>query len=351
MNTTPTTSRIDPSTVNSDFVQRQATKPLRVCCYGSSSSETPLRYLSSARSLGYILAKRGHTCVNGAGAYGCMAAMNDGADIGEGHIVGVIHEMWLQKESNVRDGGAHQIFLPQQQQQRRSTENSAAIQTSSASSNNETLPTTTTTSWTGPKHELLVAGGNDLQERKRLLVEKADALIVLPGGPGTWDELWEMACARGIGLSTIPIVCVNCDGYYEPFHEMLVRAYNDRLTKFLPHELVHFEATAEAAVQWVEATCSGTLPLPPATATTTAATSWKKKSSLLRKSSMMHVPDDGKGTTGRWWTFRLPYNHWNYKDSNRRDYEWMRTTILITTGIAFGVTFTTAMTRWIVVKR
>jgi predicted Rossmann-fold nucleotide-binding protein len=35
----------------------------------------------------------------------------------------------------------------------------------------------------------LVAGGDDLQERKKLLVKDAEALVVLPGGPGTWDEV------------------------------------------------------------------------------------------------------------------------------------------------------------------
>lgn len=35
-------------------------------------------------------------------------------------------------------------------------------------------------------------GGPDLQERKKFLVSNTDALIVMPGGPGTWDELWEM---------------------------------------------------------------------------------------------------------------------------------------------------------------
>ena len=39
------------------------------------------------------------------------------------------------------------------------------------------------------RNEILIARGNDLQERKKLLVENADALIVLPGGPGTWDEV------------------------------------------------------------------------------------------------------------------------------------------------------------------
>lgn len=178
----------------------RAAPPLRVCCYGSSSSQTPLVYLQEAATLGFLLAIRGHTCVNGAGSFGCMAAMNDGAAAGNGHIVGVIHEMWLvdgpegagDADANanaaddetsktkewktvrpLRDGGAHRIFDQQQQQQDESS--------SSSSSSAMTRK--------GPRREMLVAGGKDLQERKRLLVDKADALIVLPGGPGTWDEV------------------------------------------------------------------------------------------------------------------------------------------------------------------
>jgi hypothetical protein len=70
-----------------------------------------------------------------------------------------------------RDGGAHRIF-------------SDANKSSS-----------------GPIREILVAGGDDLQERKRLLVDKADALVVLPGGPGTWDEVgFDYVCRTMFGI-------------------------------------------------------------------------------------------------------------------------------------------------------
>jgi uncharacterized protein (TIGR00730 family) len=303
-------SRIDPSLLNSSYVKSKASKPLRICCYGSSSSETPERYVAVARSLGYILAKRGHTCVNGAGAFGCMAAMNDGADLGNGHIIGVIHEMWLQQPNeptNVRDGGAHRIFL-------QSTENAASINTN----NSNTATTTITASWDGPKREMLVAKGKDLQERKRLLVENADAVIVLPGGPGTWDELWEMVCARGIGLSNIPIICINCYNFYEPFYTMLQRAYDDKLTKFLPHELVQFVATAEEAVQWVEATCSNSIQPP------SASLSENKKRSILRSSSIMHTP--------------LVTNMYPYGTD-----QLLRIGLLFTTGVVFGIILTSSL--------
>ena len=163
---------IDSAVSQSEFCSQLAKTSLRVTCYGSSSAKTPERYLKEARSLGYILARRGHVCVNGAGSFGCMAAMNDGAVAGNGHIVGVIHEMflvdgsydtWESGKKVDRDGNAHTAFA-------------------SALSNNSTKRE-------GPLREIVVAGGDDLQQRKKLLVNKADALVVLPGGPGTWDEV------------------------------------------------------------------------------------------------------------------------------------------------------------------
>jgi hypothetical protein len=250
---------IDGSVLSSDFVRDLAPQPLRVCCYGSSSSGTPSPYLREAAALGYILAKRGHTCVNGAGSFGCMSAMNHGADYGGGKIVGVIHEMWLidgasAASKNVRDGGAHPVFDDEKK-----------------------------------NHEMLIAKGNDLQERKRLLVENANALVVLPGGPGTWDELWEMACAVGLGLSSLPIVCVNVDGYYDPFRTILERAYREQLMKVPPEQIVHFETTAESAVRWIE-TAQEKYTKPRVTI--------QARSETLRRSSVLHNPITGSNNKG-----------------------------------------------------
>ena len=59
------TTLIEDSIKNSPFCAISAKKSLRITCYGSSSARTPERYLKEARALGYILAKRGHVCVNG----------------------------------------------------------------------------------------------------------------------------------------------------------------------------------------------------------------------------------------------------------------------------------------------
>ena len=194
----------------------------------------------------------------------------------------------------LRDGGAHKIFgtmshegAPDANVDKNTNQNSHA-------NNNSAIPQShggphaalrqgpNNSQEDGPIREMLVAGGTDLQERKRLLVDNADGLIVLPGGPGTWDELWEMACARNIGLTTLPIVCVNVNGYYDPFAVMLERAWNDKLTKLKPQEIVHFEETAEAAVKWIEQVQDRK--------NQPAKVQLRKRTSTLRKSSFMSVP-------------------------------------------------------------
>ena len=72
-------STLESRIVDREFcLENSASRPLNITCYGSSSSKTPERDLEEARLLGYILSRRGHVCINGAGSYGCMAAMNDG---------------------------------------------------------------------------------------------------------------------------------------------------------------------------------------------------------------------------------------------------------------------------------
>lgn len=91
-----------------------------------------------------------------------------------------------------------------------------------------------------------------------------------------------MACARNIGLSNLPIVVVNVDGYYEPFKQMLERAYMDELIKLKPEHIVHFVPTAEDAVQWLEGQGKAKLDdLQP---------KLRKRQSALKRSSFMDSP-------------------------------------------------------------
>jgi predicted Rossmann-fold nucleotide-binding protein len=56
-----------------------------------------------------------------------------------------------------------------------------------------------------------------------LCLTGAWALGCEQGGAGTFDELWESVAAVGLGFINIPIICVNADGFYDPFHAMLLK--------------------------------------------------------------------------------------------------------------------------------
>ena len=140
-----------------------------------------------------------------------MGAMNDGCDSSGGTIHAIIHEMFVVDGAEYLDGKKAKT-----------------------------------------RHSLTVTTGPNLKERKEKLVENCDAIIVLPGGTGTFDELWEMTAQRALGMWKKPIVCVSIDGYYEPFREMMRRAEDDKLLHCDASALLSFASTSEEAVDLVE---------------------------------------------------------------------------------------------------
>ena len=125
-------------------------KQLNICVYGSSSRLTPDAYMDAARDLGKLLSLKGHLCINGGGANGVMGALNESVKANSGRCRGVCHEMFV-------DGQITELFEGM---------------------------------------ELVITKGTNLHARKAALAEGSDCFIALPGGPGTWDELWEAGCAR-----------------------------------------------------------------------------------------------------------------------------------------------------------
>lgn len=61
----------------------------------------------------------------------------------------------------------------------------------------------------------------DMAERKRLLLDLADAFVVLPGGLGTFDELFEVLTLKQLGLLDKPVALLDTDGYFAPLVALL----------------------------------------------------------------------------------------------------------------------------------
>jgi len=151
----------------------------RVCVYCASSRQCDPVYHQAATRLGVLLARNGITVVYGGGKVGSMGALADGVLSAGGRVIGVLPRFMDDLE------WGHDRLT-----------------------------------------ELIVV--NDLHERKRLMIQEVDAVVALPGGCGTWEELFEAMSWKRLGLYCGPIVIVNTAGFYEPMLAQLERSIEQR---------------------------------------------------------------------------------------------------------------------------
>ena len=148
---------------------------MRVCVYCASSRQCDPLYHEAAARLGRELARAGVTLVYGGGSVGSMGHLADAALAAGGRVIGVIPQFMYDLE------WAHRGLS-----------------------------------------ELLVVNG--IHERKRLMIDEADAVVALPGGCGTFEELFEAITWKRLGLWGGAIVIVNTRDFYRPLVEMLERS-------------------------------------------------------------------------------------------------------------------------------
>lgn len=143
-----------------------------ICVYlGARAGEGP-QWADAARSAGRAIAERGHTLIYGGGKLGLMGIVADAALDAGGTVIGVIPESMVEREQ------AH----------------------------------------TGLHENHIVA---DMHARKLKLTELADAFLVLPGGFGTLDELFEAVTWRQLDIHTKRIGLWSVNDYYAPLWSFL----------------------------------------------------------------------------------------------------------------------------------
>lgn len=136
-----------------------------VTVYCASSRQVDAAYRDAAYAVGEQFAAAGITLVYGGGAVGSMGAVADGALARGGRVEGVLPRFMFDLE------WAHRNIT-----------------------------------------DLHVV--SDMHERKRLMLERADAVVALPGGCGTLEEVFEAITWKRLGLFVAPIVLVNTRGYW-----------------------------------------------------------------------------------------------------------------------------------------
>lgn len=161
---------------------------------GSSTGKLPI-YAEAAQHLGETLAERGLTTVYGAGNIGLMGILADAALDKGGKVVGVIPHFLKEKEV------CHEHLT-----------------------------------------ELYLV--DTMDERKKKMAEVSDAVITLPGGFGTLDELFEMATLVQLGQDRQPIGILNVDGYFDPLLQQIDRMIADGFVKEAQRDLIIIDTDA-----------------------------------------------------------------------------------------------------------
>ena len=174
-----------------------------VCVFCASSANIDVRYLDAARELGTLMASEGWRCVNGGGSVGLMGAVTDGTLDAGGEVTGVIPKFMV-------DHG-----------------------------------------WCYDRLDDVIVTA-DMHQRKHIMSDMADAVIALPGGVGTLEELLETLTWRQLGLIQVPIIILNALGYYDSLLAMLNHAIGEGFMKPSHGQLWQVAATPQEAMSLLE---------------------------------------------------------------------------------------------------
>ncbi|MEO6688968.1 MAG: TIGR00730 family Rossman fold protein [Dokdonella sp.] len=152
---------------------------MRVCVYCASSEHVDRSYHDAASALGRTLAESGCTLVYGGGGVGLMGSLANGALAAGGDVVGIIPR-----------------FMTEVEWQHPGVANLEIVE--------------------------------DMRERKHRLLTGSDAVVALPGGCGTLEELFEAMTLKRLALYLKPIVLLDTNGFYAPLERFLEQTIEQR---------------------------------------------------------------------------------------------------------------------------
>jgi uncharacterized protein (TIGR00730 family) len=172
----------------------------RICVFTGSNPGKRPEYRQAARSLGQELAARGLGLVYGGASVGLMGVLADAVLAGGGEAIGVIPRGLFKRE--VAHKGLTEL------------------------------------------HEV-----DSMHERKALMADLADGFIALPGGYGTFDELFEIITWAQLGLHSKPIGLLDVAGYFTPLLALITHASHEGFIPAVHIDIVIHEEAPAALIE------------------------------------------------------------------------------------------------------
>jgi len=178
--------------------------PRAVCLFCGSRPGNNPAFISEARAFGTLLAGRGHRLVYGAGDRGLMGETARAVQMAGGHVTGVIPQHLVDAEIGKDDVDDYIVT-------------------------------------------------SNMHERKMLMFERSEAVVTLPGGPGTLDELIEVLTWRQLGLHAKPLILLNAQGYWDPLLNLLNSTVSNGFADASVLDYLTVTQTAAGVIDAIEA--------------------------------------------------------------------------------------------------
>jgi uncharacterized protein (TIGR00730 family) len=176
---------------------------MQVCVYCASSGQIHPEYFEATAKLAKDFATNGVSVVFGGGSSGLMGQLADSIIENGGTIKGIMPEFMNEVEWGHR--GVSDFVYTQ-----------------------------------------------TMHERKSKFLEGTDALVALPGGTGTYEELFEAITLKKLGQFTKPIIILNTRGYYEPFRQLMEHAVREKFMSEDHQEIWQIVDEPEAVLAAIE---------------------------------------------------------------------------------------------------
>ena len=175
---------------------------MNICLYGASSTELNELYIKAVEDLGEKLGRAGHNMVYGGGANGLMGAAARGVVRGGGKVIGVA-PTFFQVDGVLFEECSEMVYT-------------------------ETM-----------------------RQRKQIMEERADAFVAVPGGIGTFDELFEILSLKQLGRHNKPVIIYNINGYYDGLVNMLDNAVEQCFMTEKSRQLAEIVSTPEEFLDYI----------------------------------------------------------------------------------------------------
>lgn len=154
---------------------------MNICVFGSASNLIDPYYIQTGEELGFYLAEKGHHLVFGGGCEGMMGAAARGFHKGGSRILGICPDFFRNERYEELSTICDELIF--------------------------TI---------------------DIEERLRMMEERSDAFLVLPGGSGTYEEFFKILVSRSLDRHEKPLAVMNIKGYFDPLLAMIRHSIEEK---------------------------------------------------------------------------------------------------------------------------